>query len=643
MADILSECSTPQSASALCDALVRIASDVFAQARISIWLRDRLTGAHMPFDTQAVARFAGWELPTPPQPGPAALDRAQNELSSPRDVRGALQPEQGAKRPRPAMAQRGIVRQAMRGVSCVGLLVIEEQNGEQVQEQAGGKMQGLAGDGAQERARVQGLDDRDPLVGDICQSICDAMVVAYDREHVHKLLQIPQINLDFRGSPQEFYDSLAAHVARSARMRFVAIRELDQASSSLVTLAVYGLNDRDLSRYDLHALERFPSFQAALEGETVALSNTQGSEIRALHEIEELRDVRSFMVAPLQTKGASVGVVSGASDHAYEYSGTETLGFMNLARHVSVSLSYFRSAQTQREQLIELTETAAAFTGIEVAAAVRHDAKLKVANVTSRIDNIGTAFKQGKPAVGHERLKKLKHDANDLYSSLDQLKLITVPPNRTSELIGLHALIKEAMSAASANFTQRGISQPTVTGPNTQVLVYRDWLRQVIVNLLLNSLDAYGPRRASQSSREIAIRIDGVPAKATKVQFQYSDNAGGLQPHKLSRSDDTPILDAEAAIFEKGVTSKKTGTGYGLWLARSIMTEHGGSINLVDHRGGMTFSLELPVPAVSPLPPPKKSYAEATPAAHRGADTAPSFSPTPPQHRLQPPLTPSIG
>ncbi len=578
MADILSACSTPQSALELCDALVRIGSEVFAKAQTSIWLRDRLTGAHVPFDTQAVARFADWELPTPAIP-----DQGQNALSSPHDVGAALQPKHGARRPRPEVAQRGIVWQAMRGDSCVGLLIVEEHVGEQT------------------------LDGRDPLVGAICQSICNAIVVAYDREHVHKLLQTPQINLDFRGSPQEFYDSLAAHVARSARMRFVAIREFDHSASSLVTLSVHGLNDRDLSRYDLEALERFPSFQAALRGDTVALSNTAGSEIRALHEIEELRDVRSFMVAPLQTKGDSVGVVSGASDHAYEYSGTETLGFMNLARHVSVSLSYFRSAQTQREQLIELTETAAAFTGIEVAAAVRHDAKLKVANVTSRIDIIGTSFKQGKTAVGHERLKKLKLDVNDLYRSLDQLKLITVPPKRTSERIGLHALIKEAMSTASANLAQRGISRPMVTGPDTQVLVYRDWLRQVIVNLLLNSLDAYGARRASPSSREITIRIDGVTAKATKVQFQYSDNAGGLQPHKLSRSDDTPILDAEAAIFEKGVTSKKTGTGYGLWLVRSIMTEHGGSINLVDHRGGMTFSLELPVPAVSPLPPPKTS------------------------------------
>jgi signal transduction histidine kinase len=464
----------------------------------------------------------------------------------------------------------------MRGESCVGLLIVEGSD----------------------------LPRQDAFSAS-CKGLCDGIVVAYDREFTHNLLQEPQVDLKFREAPNEFFASLATHVARSARMQFVAIRELDKATSSLVTLAVHGLNSRDLRRYDLESLSRFPSFQEALDGRTPVPSNTHGPELEALHEIEELKDVRSFVVAPLQTADTLLGVLSGASKYAYDYSGNEILGFTNLAQHVAVSLSYFRSSQTQREQLMELTETAAAFTGIEVASAVRHGAKLQVANVTSRIDNVGSAFKQGKSNVGHERLKKVKTDTQALYETLDQLKLVTIPPNRTSELIGVQTLINEALSAASANLRQRGIGFPEVTGPDVKVLVYRDWLRQVIVNLLLNSLDAYGARRASQGSKEIAIRIGNVASRAKTVHIQYRDNAGGLQPHKLSRPDGEAIKDPDAAIFDKGVTSKKTGTGYGLWLARSIMTEHGGSINLVDHRGGMTFALELPVPNESPLPPPK--------------------------------------
>ena len=567
---ILRACSLPQSSISLCDSLVTIIAASLPLTVPSIWLRDRLTGTFLPFDTASATRFTNCELPTVLSTDGTLLESGLQAAIRPRDRTAEFHFD---------MSDRGVVRKAMRGASCVGLLILEE---------AASDVQRFSSEA-------------------LCNALCDAITVAYDREFVHNLLQEPQMDLDFRGAPTEFCASLANHVAGAARMQFVAIREIDRATASLVTLAVHGLNDRDLRRYDLAPLSRFPSFEKALEGRTSVSSNTQGPELEALHEIEELKDVRSFVVAPLQAAGSILGVISGASKHDYEYSGNEILGFTNLAQHVAVSVSHFRSSKVQREQLMELTETAAAFTGIEVASAVRHDAKLQVANVTARIDNVGSAFKQGNTNRGHERLKKLKEDTQGLYQTLDQLRLVTIPPNRTSELIGLHALIEEALFAASANLRQRGISRPPITGSDVKVLVYRDWLRQVIVNLLLNSLDAFGARRASQGSKEIAIRIDDVATKSKTVQFQYRDNGGGLQPHKLSRADGMQIQEPDAAIFEKGVTSKKTGTGYGLWLARSIMTEHGGSIDLIDHRGGMTFALELPLPGTSPLPPPKKT------------------------------------
>jgi len=41
------------------------------------------------------------------------------------------------------------------------------------------------------------------------------------------------------------------------------------------------------------------------------------------------------------------------------------------------------------------------------------------------------------------------------------------------------------------------------------------------------------------------------------------------------------------------VTSKKMGSGYGLWLVRRVMTYHRGSIDLRDIRHGAVFELTL--------------------------------------------------
>jgi signal transduction histidine kinase len=52
----------------------------------------------------------------------------------------------------------------------------------------------------------------------------------------------------------------------------------------------------------------------------------------------------------------------------------------------------------------------------------------------------------------------------------------------------------------------------------------------------------------------------------------------------------------QESIFDPFFGTKEEGTGLGLWIARRIMTEHGGGIDLEQSTAsGTTFSLWLPV------------------------------------------------
>jgi two-component system NtrC family sensor kinase len=111
-------------------------------------------------------------------------------------------------------------------------------------------------------------------------------------------------------------------------------------------------------------------------------------------------------------------------------------------------------------------------------------------------------------------------------------------------------------------------------------------LRQVISNLMLNSLDALGEGgrvtlRASSSRNP----LDG----SSRVRITIADNGQGISAATLPR------------IFEPFFTTKgSTGNGLGLWVCRQIIEKHGGSIwvrSRAYEPQGTTFSMILPVPA----------------------------------------------
>ena len=53
--------------------------------------------------------------------------------------------------------------------------------------------------------------------------------------------------------------------------------------------------------------------------------------------------------------------------------------------------------------------------------------------------------------------------------------------------------------------------------------------------------------------------------------------------------------DVRGTIFEPFVSTKDGGTGLGLWVARRIVSEHGGSIELAESSAtGSRFAISLP-------------------------------------------------
>lgn len=104
-------------------------------------------------------------------------------------------------------------------------------------------------------------------------------------------------------------------------------------------------------------------------------------------------------------------------------------------------------------------------------------------------------------------------------------------------------------------------------------------LQQIMMNLLLNAIEAMTP--AEISRRELKIRSVGLPSG--RVQVSVEDTGPGLPP-----VDD-------ATLFSTFYTTKPQGMGMGLSICRSILQNLGGRIRAEDRPGGgAVFRFELP-------------------------------------------------
>ncbi|MDO6654291.1 HAMP domain-containing sensor histidine kinase [Anaerobacillus sp. 1_MG-2023] len=111
---------------------------------------------------------------------------------------------------------------------------------------------------------------------------------------------------------------------------------------------------------------------------------------------------------------------------------------------------------------------------------------------------------------------------------------------------------------------------------NLSVYGQQDKLRQVFLNILMNSLDAL---KAEGSPRQI--RITGEQAEGI-LTIRITNNGPKIDDKTLDR------------IFEPFYTTKELGTGIGLYVCQKIIQNHHGEINCHSSEEETTFAIRLP-------------------------------------------------
>jgi PAS domain S-box-containing protein len=162
---------------------------------------------------------------------------------------------------------------------------------------------------------------------------------------------------------------------------------------------------------------------------------------------------------------------------------------------------------------------------------------------------------------------------------ISRIRLLFKKGTPQHDLVDVNEVIGEMIVLLRGETTRYSISVRTELAADLpQVLGDRVQLQQVLMNLIMNSIDAM---KDADGTRELAIKSQR--AENEQLLVSVSDTGVGLPPQQAEQ------------IFNAFFTTKPQGTGMGLRISRSIIESHGGRLWAADNSPrGASFCFTLP-------------------------------------------------
>jgi signal transduction histidine kinase len=212
----------------------------------------------------------------------------------------------------------------------------------------------------------------------------------------------------------------------------------------------------------------------------------------------------------------------------------------------------------------------------QYAAAIMHE----VNNPLEAIINLVYLMEREDPLPGRaqERLATIQEQLQ-LLTHVARSSLTFHRDQAISKEVNLVAVAESALKLHGARITERRVKVNKRYPERAVCNGISGELLQVISNLLLNALDAV----KDQTGATLHLRVRDAGGC---VHITIADNGTGIPEH------------VEATLFTPNVTSKRSGTGLGLWLSERILRRHKGKIKVrtsrTEGKSGTVFRISLP-------------------------------------------------
>jgi signal transduction histidine kinase len=245
--------------------------------------------------------------------------------------------------------------------------------------------------------------------------------------------------------------------------------------------------------------------------------------------------------------------------------------------HLQLERMRNRMLRQQAEQTsVQISKQGRLAVAGELAAGIAHEIRNPLAAVRGFIQLLRQRLVRADLSIEIRYADYVLEEIDRANQILSDFLAMTRPSKEEKQLIDLTCLLTQQIELVRHQALLTGV-ELTVDLPK-QVPAIRgraEAVKQVFLNLLSNAL------QATAEGGSVELVCSQLPGQ---VQVDVRDTGSGIDPEQIPH------------IFEPFYTTKEEGTGLGLSICREIVTDHGGSIEVVSMPGvGSTFSVRLPL------------------------------------------------
>jgi signal transduction histidine kinase len=276
------------------------------------------------------------------------------------------------------------------------------------------------------------------------------------------------------------------------------------------------------------------------------------------------------LIRPVLALKDSVGSLArrGFQGEAITLKSNDEIG--ELAGAYNEMVAKLRSALAEQDRLSRLAATG------ELAATLAHEIRNPLNAISGAASYIGDNYRG---SLIREFVRIIQAEAGRINRLASSLLNFARPSRPEPTEADLNGLVRETLALLKQDLQEQGVKLQLHLEPHLPPLRF-DYhqVKQVLLNLLINALDAVEP---GSGALQISTR-----ALNGNVHLSVRDNGRGISPQDMPH------------IFNPFFTTKTRGTGLGLAISKKIARQHGGDLLAQSRPGrGSTFTLVLPARA----------------------------------------------